>query len=52
MASAVWFGEMDGSETPLAPGDHLYIPAFMKHWVTFTDPAHPTIWLAIHFDDP
>ena len=34
----------------LAPGDHLMIPAGAVHRVTFTDPAAPTIWLAIHFD--
>lgn len=36
-------------ERPLLPGDHLLIPAGLRHWVTFTDPARPTIWLAVHF---
>lgn len=37
-------------EVALLPGDHLMIPAGVVHRVTFTDPAAPTIWLALHFD--
>ncbi len=36
-------------EMVLGPGDHLLIPAHVRHRVTWTDPARPTIWLAIHF---
>ncbi|WP_238995822.1 cupin domain-containing protein [Sphingomonas solaris] len=37
-------------EIVLGPGDHLLIPAHVRHRVTWTDPARRTIWLAIHFD--
>ena len=43
--------EMDGTETALAPGDHLFIPADTTHRVTFTDPDQPTIWLAVHIGE-
>ena len=33
---------------PLAPGDYIHIPAHTRHRVAWTDPVHPTIWLAIH----
>lgn len=41
---------MSGAETPLAPGDHLLIPAGTPHHVTFTAPDQPTVWLAVHFN--
>ena len=31
----------------LAPGDHLLIPAHVRHRVEWTDPAEPTVWLAL-----
>jgi cupin 2 domain-containing protein len=34
----------------LKPSDYLFIPAHVRHRVTFTDPNQPTIWLAIHID--
>lgn len=33
----------------LIPGTHLLIPAHTRHRVAWTDPAQPTIWLAIHY---
>ncbi len=33
----------------LAPGDHLLIPAHERHRVDWTNPDHPTVWLAVHF---
>lgn len=42
---------MRGTETVLAPGDHLFIPAGTVHRVTFTDPDRPTVWLAIHLGE-
>lgn len=42
---------MDGSETSLAPGDHLFIPADREHRVTFTETGQPTVWLAIHIGE-
>lgn len=42
---------LDGrGEVALSPGDHLLIPAGVRHWVTRTDASAPTVWLAIHFD--
>ncbi|MCI2263109.1 cupin domain-containing protein [Xanthomonas indica] len=38
-------------EVTLAPGDHLFIPADTPHWVTFTDPEQPTVWLALHLGE-
>jgi len=40
---------MNDQEFTLMPGEHLFIPAHVAHWVTFTEPHSPTIWLAIHF---
>lgn len=33
----------------LRPGDYLLIPAHRRHRVAWTDPKHPTVWLAVHF---
>jgi cupin 2 domain-containing protein len=40
---------MDGKEHSLNPGDHLFIPAGMEHWVTYTSQSEATVWLAVHF---
>ncbi|GJD63295.1 cupin domain-containing protein [Methylobacterium frigidaeris] len=32
----------------LVPGDHLLIPAHLRHRVEWTDPHAPTVWLAVH----
>lgn len=39
---------MAGQEYSLNPGDHLLIPAGVEHWVTYTSPSEPTVWLAVH----
>jgi cupin 2 domain-containing protein len=31
----------------LAAGDHLHIAAHRRHRVDWTDPARPTVWLAV-----
>lgn len=33
----------------LAPGDHVVIPAHMRHRVAWTDPDVATVWLAVHY---
>ncbi len=33
----------------LEAGDHLHLPAHVRHRVEWTDPAQSTIWLALHF---
>jgi len=40
-------GESDPKE--LHPGDFLLIPAHCRHRVEWTDPAQPTVWLALHY---
>lgn len=32
----------------LAPGDHYWLPAGLRHRVDSTSPDGPTIWLAVH----
>lgn len=34
----------------LMPGDHLLIPAHLRHRVVSTDPQQDTVWLALHFE--
>ncbi len=31
----------------LGPGDHLHIAPHRRHRVDWTDPAQPTVWLAV-----
>jgi cupin 2 domain-containing protein len=33
----------------LQPGAYVHIPAHRRHRVDWTDPAQPTVWLAIHY---
>lgn len=35
----------------MGPGDYLDIPARTKHRVSWTTPAEPTIWLAVHYGE-
>ena len=45
-AARLW---LDGKgEVELARGDHLLIPAGLRHRVTWTTPSGPTVWLAVH----
>lgn len=41
-------GEVAARE--LAPGDWVFLPARVRHRVEWTDPARPTVWLAVHVD--
>lgn len=43
----LWFEGQD--EIALAPGDHVLIPAGVRHRVLWTQAEPPTIWLALHF---
>ncbi|MBA15904.1 MAG: cupin [Sphingomonas sp.] len=38
------------AERQLAPGDWLWIAGGTPHWVTWTDPDAPSVWLAVHLD--
>lgn len=42
--------EGEESEVTLQPGDYVVIPAGCRHRVAWTDPARPTVWLALHVD--
>lgn len=33
----------------LKPGDHVYLPAHLKHRVEWTAPAEETVWLALYY---
>jgi cupin 2 domain-containing protein len=39
-------GEPDARD--LYPGDHLLLPAHVRHRVEWTDDGGPTVWLAVH----
>lgn len=43
---------VEGEDAPrsLAAGDWLFLPRRARHRVAWTDPAAPTIWLAVHAD--
>jgi cupin 2 domain-containing protein len=41
--------EGEAAERALGPGDWLRISAHARHRVEWTDPARPTVWLAVHF---
>jgi cupin 2 domain-containing protein len=36
------------AEQRLSPGDHMLVEGGKRHWVTFTSPNEPTVWLAVH----
>jgi cupin 2 domain-containing protein len=41
----------DGETAPrlLSPGDHVAIPAHVRHRVEWTDPDRETVWLAVYY---
>ena len=45
-AARLRFEDEAGSRL-LCPGDHLNIAAHRRHRVEWTDPATPTVWLAV-----
>lgn len=46
-AAAVLF--KSGKEFLLRKGDYIHIPSHTRHKVTWTDPEHETVWLAVHY---
>ena len=40
----------EAEERVLGPGDAVYLPAHCRHRVEWTDPDHPTVWLALFID--
>jgi len=47
--AAILAFEREAEPIRLGPGDHVHIPAHARHRVEWTDPGHPTIWLAVHY---
>ena len=41
--------EGDNAPVTLEPGDHLLLPAGLRHRVEWTDPEQDSVWLAVHF---
>ncbi len=43
--------EIEGQPLPveLAPGDHVLLPAHLRHRVASTAPGEVTVWLAVHY---
>lgn len=41
--------EGEATTTEVGPGDHLLIPAGLRHRVAWTDPREHTVWLAVFF---
>jgi cupin 2 domain-containing protein len=39
----------DGEVIDLSAGDHLLIPAHVRHRVDWTDPDRDTVWLAVFY---
>jgi cupin 2 domain-containing protein len=44
--------ESEDAPRRMIAGDYLFIPAHVRHQVTFTDLNRPTVWLALHIDIP
>ena len=41
--------EKDNEKVILNPGDHITIPAHVRHRVEWTDAKTETLWLAVHY---
>jgi cupin 2 domain-containing protein len=48
--SAALLFEKDDKEKILKPGYYVFIPAHLKHRVSWTDKNQNTIWLAVFFE--
>lgn len=44
---------IEGETMPraLGPGSYVHLPAHCRHRVEWTDPATPTVWLAVHVNE-
>ena len=47
-AARLRFADED-EDRALVPGDWLHIAAHRRHRVAWTDPLHPTVWLAVFY---
>lgn len=43
--------EGEAAARSLGAGDHVLIPAHVRHRVEWTDPDQPTVWFALHFPE-
>ena len=48
--SAAILIEGEAGEVVLKPGDHLQIPAHLKHRVQWTDTKIETVWIALRYE--
>lgn len=46
--------QIEGEASPrqLLPGDWINLPPHCRHRVDWTDPAQPSVWLAVHYPAP
>ena len=44
--------ENEDTSRSLGAGDYLFLPAHLRHRVTWTSPEQPTVWLAVHIAVP
>ncbi|SDC01661.1 cupin domain-containing protein [Paraburkholderia lycopersici] len=51
LAGAATLAFENAGEPPrrLLPGDYVHIPPHCRHRVAWTDPAVPSVWLAVYF---
>lgn len=49
-AAALEFEAQGSVRHGMLPGDYVHIPPHCRHRVAWTDPALPTVWLAVYFD--
>lgn len=48
--SAALLIEGQAAAALLKPGDHIRLPAHLRHRVEWTDPETETLWLALHYE--
>lgn len=41
----------EDGDVALGPGEHVDIPAHVKHRVQWTSPGEDTVWLAVFYDE-
>lgn len=41
--------EAETGDREMGPGDHVLIPAHVRHRVVWTAPDQDTVWVAVHF---
>lgn len=49
-AAGLWI-DREATVRRLGPGDHVLIPAHVRHRVEWTAADQPTVWLAVHLQE-